>query len=177
MKNVIVISSEEPYISMYSSLLLFVETFGITNMQILKVLKKLFQRWLVHGFHPLISKWKMRNNNWRFIKCLLNVIENFIHRKTQKFDYETPDWMNSYCSIINRFLNNKKIPIISPVFFEGKLISDLEKKIEPFNNHFASQWFLVKNASTLTNLGYKTDRSLNYLEINQNDKFDFLNKS
>ena len=85
--------------------------------------------------------------------------------------------MNSYCSIINRFLNNKKIPIISPVFFEGKLISDLEKKIEPFNNHFASQWFLVKNASTLTNLEYKTDRSLNYLEINQNDKFDFLNKS
>ena len=28
-----------------------------------------------------------------------------------------------------------KIPIIPPVFFESKLISDFEKKAEPFNNH------------------------------------------
>ena len=54
----------------------------------------------------------------------------------------------TYWSIINRFLNNKKIPTIPPVFFEGKLISDFEKKPELFNNHFASQCSLVKNAST-----------------------------
>ena len=36
----------------------------------------------------------------------------------------------TYWSIINRLLNNKKIPIIPPVFFEGKLISDFEKKAE-----------------------------------------------
>ena len=35
----------------------------------------------------------------------------------------------TYWSIINRFLNNKKIPIIPPVLFEGKLISDFEKKL------------------------------------------------
>ena len=38
----------------------------------------------------------------------------------------------TYWSIINRFLNNKKIPIIPPVLFEGKLISDFEKKILNF---------------------------------------------
>ena len=30
----------------------------------------------------------------------------------------------TYWSIINRFLNNKKVPIIPPVFFEGELISN-----------------------------------------------------
>ena len=32
-------------------------------------------------------------------------------------------------SITNRFLSNKKIPIIPPVLFEDKLISDFEKKV------------------------------------------------
>ena len=43
-------------------------------------------------------------------------------------------------SIINKFLNNKKIPIMLSVFFEGKLISDFEKKVELFSNHLASQY-------------------------------------
>ena len=61
----------------------------------------------------------------------------------------------TYWSIINRLLNNKKIPIIPPVLFEGKLISNFEKKAELFNNHFASQCSLVENASTLPNLNIK----------------------
>ena len=32
----------------------------------------------------------------------------------------------TYWSITKRFLNNKKIPIIPSVLFEGKLISDFE---------------------------------------------------
>ena len=60
----------------------------------------------------------------------------------------------TYWSIINRFLNNQKIPIILPVLFEGKLISDFEKKVELFNNHFPSEYSLVKNAITLPNFEY-----------------------
>ena len=40
---------------------------------------------------------------------------------------------------IKRFLNNKKISIIPPVFFEGKVVFDFEKKAELFNNNFALQ--------------------------------------
>ena len=72
----------------------------------------------------------------------------------------------TYWFIRNMFLNNKKIPNIPPVLFEGKLISDFEKKAELFNNHFASQYSLVKNGSTLPNLEYKTNERLNYIEIN-----------
>ena len=69
----------------------------------------------------------------------------------------------TYWSIINKFLNNKKIPITSPVLYEGDLISDLGKKAELCNNHFASQCSLVKNASTLTSLECKADERLNIL--------------
>ena len=37
--------------------------------------------------------------------------------------------LKTYWSIINRFLNNKKTPIISPLLFDGKLMSDFEKKL------------------------------------------------
>ena len=40
------------------------------------------------------------------------------------------------------------------VIFEGKLISDFEKKVELFSNRLASQYSQVKIASTLPNLDY-----------------------
>ena len=43
MTNIIIISSTKPSILMYPSFSLITETFGITNVQILKVFKKLFQ--------------------------------------------------------------------------------------------------------------------------------------
>ena len=61
----------------------------------------------------------------------------------------------TYWSIINRFLDNKKIYIIPPVFFEGKLISDFEKKAELFNNHFLSQCSLVKMQISYQTLNIK----------------------
>ena len=63
----------------------------------------------------------------------------------------------THWSVINRCLNNKKIPIIPSVFFKGKLMSDFQKKAELFNNHFPSQCSLVKNASTLPSVGYKSE--------------------
>ena len=54
-------------------------------------------------------------------------------------------YQKTYWSIINRFLNNKKIPIISPVFFEGKLTSDFEKKAELLIITLPHDVFLVKD--------------------------------
>ena len=45
----------------------------------------------------------------------------------------------TYWSTINRFLNTKKIPVIPFILVNGKLISDFQKKVNLFNNHFASQ--------------------------------------
>ena len=75
----------------------------------------------------------------------------------------------TYCSLINTVLNNKKIAILPPVYFEGKLISDFEKKTELFHNHFTWKCSFVKNASTLPNLEYKTNEQFNYFLIDKND--------
>ena len=35
----------------------------------------------------------------------------------------------TYWTIINKFLSNKKIPIIPPIFVNGELVSDFNKKL------------------------------------------------
>ena len=45
----------------------------------------------------------------------------------------------TYWSILKTFYNGKKVPIISPLLINDKLISDFEVKANHFNNFFASQ--------------------------------------
>ena len=37
------------------------------------------------------------------------------------------------------FLNNKKIPIIPPLFYENRFVTDFAKQAELFNSLFAKQ--------------------------------------
>ena len=66
-----------------------------------------------------------------------------------------------YWSIINKFLSNKKTPIIPPVLVHGELVSDFEQKTTLFNNYFASQCTPIKNGSRLPNFSYKTEKNTN----------------
>ena len=82
-------------------------------------------------------------------KLIVEAKDKHLAKLSTKLD--NPDAApRTYRSIINRFLDNKKIPIIPLVFFEGKLISDFEKKAELFNNYFAPQCSLVKNENYQT---------------------------
>ena len=84
-------------------------------------------------------------------------------------------YQKTYWSIINRFLNNKKIPIISPVFFEGKLTSDFEKKAELFNNHFASRCsFEIFGQKNLTKLWIKNRWTIKLLWNKWSDILSFI---
>ena len=89
-------------------------------------------------------------------KLMVEAKDKHLAKLSSKLDIPNTA-LKTYWSVINRCLNNKKIPIIPSVFFKGKLMSDFQKKAKLFNNHFASQCSLVKNASTLPNLEYKTD--------------------
>ena len=77
----------------------------------------------------------------------------------------------TYWSIISRFLNKRKMPAISPIFADTKLVSDFKVKTELFNSHFAGQCTPVKNPSTLPKFKYRTDKRLKYFTINENDIF------
>ena len=59
------------------------------------------------------------------------------------------------------FLNNKKIPLILPLFHENCFTTDFKEKPEIFNHFFSNQCSLLKNCSKLsTNLRYVIDKRL-----------------
>ena len=70
---------------MYLFLLLDMETFGITNIQILKVFKKLFQHFT--GLRLSSIEMQMKKDKYY-------LPSNFMPHKAQNFDYKTPDWVN-----------------------------------------------------------------------------------
>ena len=53
----------------------------------------------------------------------------------------------AYWSLLRHLLNNKKIPLIPPLFHENKFVADFKEQTELFNSHFATQCPLVKNSS------------------------------
>ena len=62
--------------------------------------------------------------------------------------------------ILNRFLNNRKIP--------GDIITNISKKDDLFNKYFADQCIPLNNLNRLPPLYLKTDKKLCNLSINEN---------
>ena len=69
--------------------------------------------------------------------------------------------------LLKLFLNNKKIPIIPPLFHENKFITDFKEKAEIFN---AKQCALIDNNSSLPNkLIYLTEKHLTKIRFSEDD--------
>ena len=76
----------------------------------------------------------------------------------------------TYWSLLKIFLNNKKIPLIPPLFHENRFITDFKEKAELFNSFFSNQCSLLKNCSKLpTNLRYVTDKRLRTINFTTNN--------
>ena len=54
-------------------------------------------------------------------------------------------------SLLKIFLNNKKIPIMLPLFHENRFITDFRRKAQFFNIFFSKQCSLIPSKSLLTN--------------------------
>ena len=63
--------------------------------------------------------------------------KNYVLKMTSKLEDPTAP-SKSYWSILNRFLYNKKIPAIPPLFVDDNFSSDFCEKANLFNNFFAS---------------------------------------
>ena len=69
------------------------------------------------------------------------------------------------------FLNNKKTPLIPPLFHENRFITDFKEKVELFNSFFSNQCSLLTNCSKLpTNLSYVTDKRLRAINFTAGNK-------
>ena len=65
------------------------------------------------------------------------------------------------------FLNNKKIPIISPLFDENRFITDFTEKAEFSNVFFSKQCSLILNNSSLPS---DARQSKAYVQLNYQSK-------
>ena len=72
--------------------------------------------------------------------------ERYKNKLSKKLD--DPSTMPKvYWSILNTFLNNKKMPNIPPLKVNGKIISNFDKKAKLFNSYFVSQCTPINNSS------------------------------
>ena len=104
--------------------------------------------------------------------CKLNLLQeqlDLLINKSKQNDYSrvasklTNVQGNSktYESLLNRFLNNKKIPLIPLLFHESKFVTDFKEKAKLFNAFFAKQCSLIKSNRKLpSHLHYLTDNRL-----------------
>ena len=74
----------------------------------------------------------------------------------------------AYWSVLKRFLNNKKIHCIPPIYHKNNYITDFKEKAQIFNDFFAKQCTLVENSSKLPTYSFKRTNNLlfNYLLLN-----------
>ena len=75
----------------------------------------------------------------------------------------------TYWSILNRFLYNKKIPVIPPLLVNGKFVLNFCTKANLFNDFFASICTPINNGSTMPPFAYKTKVRIISFCINHND--------
>ena len=83
----------------------------------------------------------------------------------------------TYWSILKSFLNNKKIPCISPLFHQNRYIIKYKDKAELFNNFFANQCSPIKNSSVLPSVLFKrTENVISSIDFGSDDIAKIIQK-
>ena len=79
---------------------------------------------------------------------ITNLKSKYYSRAAKKL-LDTSTSAKTYWSILKTFLNNKKIPVIPPIFHDNKFITDFKQKAEIFNSHFSKQCAPLTNNSKI----------------------------
>ena len=95
--------------------------------------------------------------------------QKYFLRLTQKLNTIQKS-TKAYWALLKFFLNNRKIPVIPPLFHNNKFVTDFKEKAELFNSFFAKQCSLIKNESKLPpRLHFLTDKRLSTAKFVNND--------
>ena len=107
----------------------------------------------------LLGTFRKKKNNLEMIACLNNLNDRCtLLINTAKQNYyskivgklqNTQRSSKAYWSLLKIFLNNKKIPIIPPLYHKNEFVIDFKKKAELLNSFFADQCSLISNISEL----------------------------
>ena len=135
---------------------------------------------LIHQKNIKITRLRSdRRNSYlrRQLNCLQDRLNGSIEASKQKYYCRMTNKLTNaekrskaYWSILKRFLNNKKIPLIPPLFYENCFVTNFKEKAELFNSLFADQCSLMSNASKLpSNFTLYTDNRLSTVTFSQYD--------
>ena len=128
-------------------------------------------RSLIQDKKNTFKKYCNSKNNIQLLQCLrlleekLNSVisvskQNYYSRMSTKLT-KFHKSLKAYWSLQKTFLNNKKIPLIPPLYYQGDFVINFKIKAELFDSFFASQCSLIKNDSKLpSHLNYKTNNHL-----------------
>ena len=80
----------------------------------------------------------------RNVSSLQQRLRDLIDDSKQKYFFRLTQKLNTiqkstkvYWALLNFFLNNRKISVISPLFHGNKFVTDFKEKVELFNSFFA----------------------------------------
>ena len=107
------------------------------------------------------------------LSSLIASLKNKYYSKVVKRLLDPSTSPKTYWSILKTFLNNKKIPVIPPIFHDNKYITDFKQKAEIFNSHFSKQCSpLINNSKIPSECSRKSNESLSSItfEINDSEK-------
>ena len=111
----------------------------------------------------------LNNLNDRLALLISTAKQNYYSKIVEKLQ-NTQRSSRAYWSSLKIFLNNKKIPIIPPLYHKNKFVIDFKKKAELFNSFFTDQCSLVSNSSELpSQLKYLTQSRLLSITFSKDD--------
>ena len=95
--------------------------------------------------------------------------EKYYHNTTYKL-INTQKKSKLCWSLLEILLNNKKIPIILPLFYQNRFITDFKEKVQLFNIFFSKQCSFFPNSSSFpTDVNYITDKRLSTVTFSAKD--------
>ena len=94
--------------------------------------------------------------------------EKYFHSLGNKLNDPQTD-AKSYWSILNKFLQKKKIPIIPPILSNGTFITNVGEKVMLFNSYFANQCTLINNTSVLPPFECKVTTKIDNVIFTEHD--------
>ena len=108
---------------------------------------QLYRRYLQGG--KLFSDLEVVNDLTMSINEMILASKNCYYDRLSKKLNDPKTSPKAYWSILKSFFGDKKVPIIPPLLYNDKYISDFKAKAELFNNHFSEQCSLIPNSSSL----------------------------
>ena len=105
-------------------------------------------------------KTRLRSLQVRLNSSIECATEKFYNKIANKLN-GTQKNAKAYWSLIEMFLNNKEIPLIPPLYYDNRFITDFKEKAELFNSFFSKECSLISSNSSLPNyINYTTEKRL-----------------